>query len=122
MNIFENHPNLEKCFSTSDGEHFYNENDAKNHAKSLDDKTVEPVYNGAFLADATISELADEDLEAKAFAESKKMDQELENTKLVKENYKQLKVLVKYFEIETADQKAETLIKALEEYKLKLKG
>jgi hypothetical protein len=109
MNIFENHPNLEKCFSTSDGEHFYNENDAKNHAKSLEDKVVEPVYNPTFLGDASSTE------------ESEKMAQELEETELVKENYKQLKVLVKYFEIETADQKAETLIKALEEYKSKIK-
>ena len=121
MNIFENHPNLEKCFSTSDGEHFYNENDAKNHAKSLEDKTVEPVYNGAFLADTTISELAEEDLEAKAFAESEKMAKELKETQLVKGNYNQLKSLVKYFEIETADQKADTLIKALEDYKSKIK-
>lgn len=121
MNIFENHPNLEKCFSTSDGEHFYNENDAKNHAKSLEDKVVEPVYNPTFLGDASSNDVADEDLEAKAFKESEKMAQELENTELIKENYKQLKVLVKYFEIETADQKAETLIKALEEYKSKIK-
>lgn len=121
MNIFENHPNLEKCFSTSDGEHFYNENDAKNHAKSLEDKVVEPVYNPTFLGDASSNDVADEDLKAKAFKESEKMAQELENTELIKENYKQLKVLVKYFEIETADQKAETLIKALEEYKSKIK-
>jgi len=72
MNIFENHPNLEKCFSTSDGEHFYNENDAKNHAKSLEDKTVEPVYNAAFLADATISNLSEEDLRQKHLRNLKK--------------------------------------------------
>lgn len=108
MNIFENQPNLEKCFSTSDGEHFYNENDAKNHAKSLEDKTVEPVYNPKFLGDASSEE-------------SEKMAKELEETELIKQNYKQLKVLAKYFEIETADQKAETLIKALEEYKSKIK-
>lgn len=121
MNIFENHPNLEKCFSTSDGEHFYNENDAKNHAKSLEDKTVEPVYNPKFLGDASSTDVADDDLEAKAFEESEKMAKELEETELVKANYKQLKELVKFFEIEVADQKAETLIQALENYKSKTK-
>ena len=89
--------------------------------KLKEDKTVEPVYNGAFLADTTISELAEEDLEAKAFAESEKMAKELKETQLVKGNYNQLKSLVKYFEIETADQKADTLIKALEDYKSKIK-
>jgi ABC-type uncharacterized transport system auxiliary subunit len=121
MNIFETHPNLEKCFSTSDGEHFYNENDAKNHAKSLEDNTVEPVYNAAFLADATISNLSEEDLEAKAFEESEKMAKELKDTELVKRNYQKMKSLVKYFEIEVANQSADTLIKALEEYKSKIK-
>ena len=121
MNIFENHPNLEKCFSTSDGEHFYNENDAKNHAKSLEDKVVEPVYNPKFLGDASSNDVADEDLKAKAFEESEKMAKELEETELIKQSYKQLKVLVKYFKIETADKKAETLIQALEEYKSKIK-
>ena len=31
-----------KYFATSDGEQFYNESDAKNHAKTLKDKTVTP--------------------------------------------------------------------------------
>lgn len=43
--IFETNPNLEKVFVTSDTTAFYQENDAKNHAKSLKDKSVETVYN-----------------------------------------------------------------------------
>jgi hypothetical protein len=43
--IFETNPNLEKVHVTSDNTPFYQENDAKNHAKCLKDKTVETVYN-----------------------------------------------------------------------------
>jgi hypothetical protein len=44
-NIFETNPNLKEVHMTSDGESFYNDNDAKLHAKSLKDKTVELVVN-----------------------------------------------------------------------------
>lgn len=81
MNIFENYPNLEKCFATSDGEHFYNENDAKNHSKSLEDKSVEPVYNPSFLQVEDTEELSDEELEMKAFEESEKMNATVEDLK-----------------------------------------
>lgn len=47
--FWEKNPHLEVVHVTSDGEAFYNENDAKNHAKTLDEKAVEPVYNPAFL-------------------------------------------------------------------------
>ncbi len=43
--IFDTHPSLEKVFVTSDEEVFYQESDAKNHAKGLQKKTVETVYN-----------------------------------------------------------------------------
>ncbi|KIA86584.1 hypothetical protein [Flavobacterium sp. AED] len=33
---------MSKYFKTSDGQNFYQENDAKNHAKTLEDKTVTP--------------------------------------------------------------------------------
>lgn len=33
---------MSKYFKTSDGQEFYQEHDAKNHAKTLDDKTVTP--------------------------------------------------------------------------------
>ena len=41
QDIFTQNPNLKEVFKTSDGEYFYNENSAKNHAKTLDDKSVE---------------------------------------------------------------------------------
>ena len=37
---------MSKYFKTADGQEFYQENDAKNHAKTLEDKTVTPPSNG----------------------------------------------------------------------------
>ena len=38
--IFEDHPNLDVIFTTSDNVPFYTENQAKNHAKTLEHKKV----------------------------------------------------------------------------------
>ena len=43
--IFYQNPNLKMVYVTSDEQAFYHEHDAKNHAKTLDDKSVEPLYN-----------------------------------------------------------------------------
>ena len=48
--FWNEHPNLELVYLTSDGEKFYQENDAKNHAKTLENKSVETVYNPSHLA------------------------------------------------------------------------
>jgi hypothetical protein len=47
--IFKTNPNLKEVYTTSDGECFYNENDAKLHSKSLQDKKVELVLNPDYL-------------------------------------------------------------------------
>jgi len=41
QDIFTQNPNLQEVFKTSDGKYFYTENSAKNHAKTLEDKSVE---------------------------------------------------------------------------------
>jgi hypothetical protein len=110
--VFEANPSLDCYFKTADGSPFFTENAANNHAKTLKDKTVKAVHNTATLANDGTN--TDTELEAKV--------KELESAKLVKENYKVLKDLIKYFQIETIDQKAETLIVALTEYKLKLQA
>lgn len=46
-NVFERYPNLEKYFQTSDGEKFFTESPAYNHAKTLDNKKVETVERKA---------------------------------------------------------------------------
>lgn len=43
--IFETNPNLKEVHMTSDGQAFYNDNDAKLHAKTLENKEVELVVN-----------------------------------------------------------------------------
>lgn len=43
--IFESNPELKEVHMTSDGQSFFKESDAKNHAKTLQDKTVELVVN-----------------------------------------------------------------------------
>ncbi|MGE4345936.1 MAG: hypothetical protein AB7D46_00835 [Flavobacteriaceae bacterium] len=45
--VFKDNPKLDVYFKTSDGEAFYNENDAKNYAKKLKDKKVQRVVKGA---------------------------------------------------------------------------
>ncbi|MBS1535314.1 MAG: hypothetical protein JST78_09570 [Bacteroidetes bacterium] len=43
--VFKENPHLKEAHFTSDGQAFYNENDAKNHAKTLQDTNVECVLN-----------------------------------------------------------------------------
>lgn len=53
--IFEANPNLKEVHATSDGQCFYNDNDAKMHAKTLKDKSVELIVNPS-LIDVEIEE------------------------------------------------------------------
>lgn len=113
MEIFKTNPNLEKCFKTSDGEHFYNETDAKNYAKSLENKHVEKLVNPEFVKGEEL------DMNEK---KAEQMASDLENLELSTNNYQEMKRLVKYFEIEVPDNKAETLISALNDYKSKIQA
>lgn len=61
--IFESNPNLKEVHMTSDGESFYNDNDAKAHAKTLKDKSVELVVN-ASLIEVTTDDIDDEYFDA----------------------------------------------------------
>ena len=70
--VFEQNPNLQKVYTTSDGECFYAENDAKNHAKNLKNKTVEPVYNEKFLEVEGAEELTADDQEMADFEAAEK--------------------------------------------------
>ena len=110
--VFEANPRLDCYFETADGGAFFTENAANNHAKSLKDKTVTAVQNtNPSIDEASLTIVSDD---AKV--------EELLSAELVKENYKQLKDLAKHFQLDVADQKAETLIEALTEYKLKLQA
>ncbi len=78
--IFESNPNLKKAFITSDGTPFYQEHDAKNHAKTLEDKSVEPVYNEKELQVLDSEDLSEQDKEMAEFEADEKLksDQEAE--------------------------------------------
>lgn len=58
--IFESNPTLKEVHLTSDGEAFYNDNDAKMHAKTLKDKSVELVVNPLSLEVITEDAYTDE--------------------------------------------------------------
>ncbi|RTY93242.1 hypothetical protein EKM01_03845 [Flavobacterium sp. RSP46] len=83
--IFETNPDLKKAYITSDGTPFYQETDAKNHAKTLNDKSVEPIFNEKELQVVDEEELTDADLEMAEFeaAEKLKADQEAERQKAI---------------------------------------
>lgn len=74
--IFETHPNLEKVYVTSDETAFYQETDAKNHAKSLKDKAVEVVFNDSLLEVVGAEEHDPADEEMKAFEAEEKSKKE----------------------------------------------
>ncbi len=82
--VFEQNPNLEKYYGTSDGEAFYNENDAKNYAKNLDDKAVEMVLNENFKEVNDLQDVSEDEKEMAEFeaaekaAADKKAQEELE--------------------------------------------
>lgn len=111
--IFKDNPSLDEVYQTSDGKFFYLENDARNHASKLENKRVEKLIRP--LKEEKTAENGD----PKEAQRTEKIT-ELQALDLVKENYKEMKVLVDFFEIETKDKKAETFIEALSEFKQNL--
>lgn len=47
-NVFEQYPNLEEYYETSDGQKFFKESAAKTHARTLEDKKVTTVKREDF--------------------------------------------------------------------------
>ena len=113
--IFETNPNLEKVHVTSDNTPFYQENDAKNHAKSLKDKTVETVYNEKFLEVVGTEELTGEDKEMAEFeaAEKEREDQEAAEQKEAEDKAKLAESLLAFDPETTKYPEAVKLFKAL---------
>ncbi|MBS7234151.1 hypothetical protein KHA90_24420 [Flavobacterium psychroterrae] len=65
--IFETNPDLKSVHVTSDGTPFYNDNDAKMHAKTLKDKSVELIVNPLQI------EVIDEDVDDNEFEDLNKL-------------------------------------------------
>ena len=117
--IFQSNPNLKKAFITSDGTPFYQENDAKNHAKTLKDKTVEPVFNEVELQDVDAKELTEDEkqmleFEAEEVEKQKQAEEEAENKKKAEEKVQLEKDLIEFNPETTAYAEALKLFKALE--------
>lgn len=74
--VFEQNPHLEKVYCTSDGTPFYQENDAKNYAKTLEVKTIEIVYNENLLEVVDSEELSDSEKEMAEFEAAEKEKEE----------------------------------------------
>lgn len=110
--LFKEDKKLKQVFASEDGNIFFDENRAKLHAG---EKKIE--YHTISRMDALSSDedTNDDDSEVKA-AKIK----ELQALELIPKNHPTMRALVNYFSIPVNDQKAETLIAALTEYKQKL--
>ena len=64
--LFAHNPHDKSFFMTSDDQAFRQEGDARNHAKTLEDKEIETVKNPGKSAPAESTELSDEDKAALA--------------------------------------------------------
>ena len=109
--IFKDNPKLDEVYKTSDGKFFYLESDARNYAiaAKLDNKKVAKLVRKAPPNEDTNNENQEAQRAEKII--------ELQALELVKENYNQMKSLVKFFEIKTQNQSAEAFIEALTELK-----
>lgn len=114
QDYFDRHPQNDECHITSDGRVFHTLGSAQGFAGTLDDQIIES-YKRAVLEKESKTE-NDDDAE-KSKAEVLAMEVFLKNNEVEKLKYEDLKKLTKIFDLKPADQKAETLIAALIEYK-----
>lgn len=111
---FETNPEKDKVFGTSDGFLFEVERFAAGHAQTLEDgKNEVETFKNVKLLEVEAKEVAG----SETTYQLTDADKTLFETGLIKGNYNALKVLAKNLKIETTDQKAETFINALEDYK-----
>ncbi|KQT17422.1 hypothetical protein ASG31_08405 [Chryseobacterium sp. Leaf404] len=112
QDYFERHPSSNECHITSDGRVFHTKGSALGFAGTLDSQDIES-YTRKGLEKETTEVTAKEVLEGNRPEKIK----ELEALELVTANYNEMKALAKYFEVKTDNQKAETFIAALTEFK-----
>lgn len=106
---FNRHPTSQECHITSDGRVFHTTGAAQGFAGTLNDETIE-TYKRTILNKSVESSVDPE-------AEKQNKLTELLALELVSSNYQEMKALVKYFDLKPIDQKAETLIATLTEFK-----
>jgi hypothetical protein len=106
---FDRHQVSNECHITSDDRVFHTKGSAESFASTLSNKEIVSFTRNSIKKSNPVDEVL----------HSAKV-KELHETDLVKENYQALKDFVKFFKIEVPDQKSETLITALTDFKLKL--
>ena len=111
QDYFDRHPTSDECHITSDGRVFHNIGAAQGMAGTLDDQNIES-YSRKVLEKEKAESVTDTSIVDAAMMEAFLNVHDVDKMK-----YDDLKRLCKFFEIKTEDQKADTLIAALTEYK-----
>ena len=62
--VFKTYPKVDEFFETSDEQKFFNESDAKNHARKLKDKHISKLERGVEMAKQSSKPSAEERIEA----------------------------------------------------------
>lgn len=104
------HEKVKEVYAAEDGNIFIDENRAKIHKKKY--HTITRTEAEQSKPEDATNALNEDEVAAKT--------KELQELELVTANYQKIKSLVQFFQIETADFKADTLIAALTEYKSKI--
>lgn len=149
LDYFNRHPSSKECHVTSDGRVFHTQGSAQSFAGTLDNQDIESFKksvlekevqdndskNSEKVLSVTVNNLIPTpeqvaDIITKAAAKTDVQDvpdadkaeklKELEALELVSANYNEMKILVKYFDLKVENQKADTLITALTEFKQSL--
>lgn len=116
IDYFERHPESNECYITSDSRVFHNIGSAQGMAGTLDDQTIES-YLRKVLEKEGEFENEDQSGAKPSDAEILEMTALLQNSEVEKLDYNDLKKLAKFFAVEAENQKAPTLIEALNKLK-----
>jgi hypothetical protein len=121
---FDRHDGTE-CHITSDGRVFHSKGTADSFAVGLVDQKVESFQKTDFVKVEKLK-VADKPKVDKPVFETLELTsdniKQILDFGLVKENYTNLKALVAHLKLEPENQKADTLVKVLTDYKLKLQA
>ena len=115
QDYFDRHPSSDECHITSDGRVFHNKGGALGFAGTLDNQEIESYSRKVLEKEKSLQSDIENTGESDISHEAKL--KELETLELTTANYNEMKILVKFFDVKVDNQKAETLITALTEYK-----
>lgn len=117
QDYFDRHPSSNECHITSDGRVFHAKGTAQGFAGTLEDQEIESYSRTVLEKEKSFTEEIDQASDAEILA----MTVFLGKSDVEKLEYNDLKKLVKFFDVPVEDQKKETLVAALTEFKKTLK-